>query len=87
MFLVVDMYNMLRPTCTTEARPALKPLNTNTDVTHTDFDTANNLEIVSSDTCKTCMHVCISEPVRVRDLSVECSRCECWYHLHCAGLT
>ena len=59
----------------------------NCDVTLGDFDAAKNVEILSNDTCPECTCICIENPVRFCDKSIECSKCLYWYHLACVDLT
>ena len=51
-----------------------------------DFDTANNISVTTSYRCPICNLDCVDIPMAFDELSIECSKCESWFHLHCVGL-
>ena len=57
------------------------------DVIQVDLMTGSNVEISSDYTCSICQKVCIDSPKKFRQKSIECSKCEFWYHMRCVRVT
>ena len=75
LVLLRDMYLMYSK-CNKSVTSETCDINaSNCDVTLADFDTAQNVEILSNDTCPECKCICIENPVRFCDHSIECSKC------------
>ena len=51
-----------------------------------DFLTAAHVEIISDFTCATCNRICVDNPQTYREKSIECSQCNCWFHMRCVGV-
>ena len=56
------------------------------DVTNADFNTAENVEIEADFTCHVCKKVCIDKPTKYVQKSIECSKCNFWFHMKCVGV-